>query len=74
MKRARKFLGVMLAAIIVMGSSFSVKADDRTYIGDECRAPLCYDSTHLENYHMYFIRTGSDSIKKIWDPTGECCR
>lgn len=75
MKRARKFLGVMLAATIVMGSSFSVKADSATYLYDECRAPLCYDGSHLENYHVYLITiSGSSSHAMSYIETNDCCR
>lgn len=74
MKRVRKLVGAMLVAVIVMGSSYSVQASSGTYIGDECRSPLCYDSTHLEKYHVYFISTGVGSIKKQPVSTRECCR
>ena len=76
MKRIKRLVGIVLAVVTVMGSCFSVNAanDNRTYVRDECRSPLCYDSTHLENYHVYYLSTGIGSITTVKYPTGVCCR
>ena len=75
MKKARRFLGIMLAAMLIMGSSFNVKADSAIYLHDECRTPLCYDGSHLQNFQVYLITvTGSSSHAIAYIETNECCR